>query len=185
MSRIGKKLIIIPEGVDIKEEAGKIIVKGLKGELVFGIFPEIKVELNADNEKKIRISLNDEKSANAKKMWGTTRAIINNMIEGVTSGFQKKLEIEGVGFRASVDEASLVLNIGYSHPVKLKIPAGLKVTVEKNVIVISGIDKNSVGQFAANVRKQKKPEPYKGKGIRYQGEVIRRKLGKKAVSAGK
>lgn len=178
MSRIGKKSILIPAGAEAKIENRKIFIKGPKGELSFSLPFGVKAEIA---ENKITCGLEDEK---AKALWGSSRAIIANMIEGVTSGFEKRLEIEGVGFRASVEADNLVLNIGYSHPVKLKIPDGLKAAVEKNVIIISGVDKNAVGQFAANIRKQKKPEPYKGKGIRYQGEVIRRKLGKKAVGAG-
>lgn len=184
MSRIGKKPITIPEGTEVKIESRKVFVKGSKGELSFALPQGIKTELSDENGKKLKVVLDNASAPNAKKAWGTSRALIANMIEGVTKGFERKLEIEGVGFRASVEADSLVLNIGYSHPVKLKIPEGIKAVVEKNVIIISGIDKGAVGQFAANVRAEKKPEPYKGKGIRYQGEIIRRKLGKKAVGAG-
>lgn len=170
--------------MEVRTEGRKIFIKGPKGELSFELPPEVKAEILAEGEKKINILLSDKKSPNARKVWGTNRAIISNAIEGVTKGFEKKLEIEGIGFRAGVEADNLVLNIGYSHPVKLKIPEGIKVSVEKNIIIIFGIDKNLVGQFAANIRKEKKPEPYKGKGIRYQGEIIRRKLGKKAVGVG-
>ena len=120
----------------------------------------------------------------AKALWGLFRALIANMVEGVTNGFKKELEIQGVGYKASVEGQDIVLNMGFSHPVKLGIPEGIQVSVEKNIIIVSGINKELVGQFAANIRKVKKPEPYKGKGIRYVGEIVRRKAGKKAAGAG-
>ncbi len=184
MSRIGKKPITILDGAEVKIEGNKVFVKGPKGELIFILPPGIKAEISQEDSKILKVILGNASAPNAKKAWGTSRALIANMIEGVVKGFERKLEIEGVGFKAIVEADNLVLNIGYSHPVKLKIPAGIKAAVEKNIIIISGIDKNTVGQFAANIRAEKKPEPYKGKGIRYQGEIIRRKLGKKAVGAG-
>lgn len=178
MSRVGKKPILIPENVDIKITDTKIAVKGPKGELFKSIRPEIEVTLA---DKKIILKPKQTEKP-AKALWGLTRAIIANMVKGVTEGYEKKLEIEGVGYRASVEGEELVLNVGFSHPIKIKAPEGIKFLVEKNVITVSGIDKELVGQVAAKVRAVKPPEPYKGKGIRYQGEQIRRKLGKKAVA---
>jgi len=116
-----------------------------------------------------------------KAIWGLTRALIFNIIKGVTSGFEKKLEMQGIGFNASVQEEELILNVGFSHPVKIKVPQGLNISVEKNIITVSGIDKELIGQTASTIRKVKPAEPYKGKGIRYLGEVIKRKVGKKVV----
>jgi large subunit ribosomal protein L6 len=180
MSRVGKKPILIPEGVEVKIEGNIVRIKGLKGELSREIRPEIKVEIKED---KIFVQPFSEKSwtKQTKAFWGLTRALIFNMVEGVTAGFEKKLEIQGIGFRAAVEEEELVLNVGFSHPVKIKIPQGIKISVEKNIITISGIDKELVGQIAAKIRKVKPPEPYKGKGIRYVGEQVRRKVGKKVV----
>ncbi len=175
MSRVGKKPIEIPEGVDVKIEGQKVIVKGPKGELSREVRPEIEIVI----EDK-RIVLRGEQS---KAFWGLTRALIANMLKGVTEGFEKKLEIKGVGYRASVEEERLALSVGFTHPVKIKCPVGIKLSVEKNIITVSGIDKELVGQISAKIRAVKPPEPYKGKGIRYMGEEIRRKLGKKAVTA--
>ena len=124
-----------------------------------------------------------EKSKNSSALWGLLRALIFNMVKGVTEGFEKKLEIEGVGYRASLQDNKLVLNLGFSHPIEVDAPAGIEFKVDKNVITISGIDKQMVGQIAAKIRDYRKPEPYKGKGIRYSGEVVRRKTGKKATAS--
>lgn len=178
MSRIGKKSITIPEGVEVKVEGDLVMVKGPKGELKNQIRPEIKVEIK-DKEIGLKpVILHKGTSA----LWGTFRSLINNMVEGVTKGFAKILEIEGVGYRANLEGRDLVLSLGYSHPIKVKAPQGIEFKVEKNTITISGIDKQLVGQVAAEIREKRKPEPYKGKGIRYQGEVIRKKAGKKAVA---
>lgn len=183
MSRIGKKPIQILEGIEIKTEGQKVIVKGPKGTLSREIHSEIKIEIK-DNQIFVQPfsekALMDNKQVKA--LWGLTRALLANMIEGINQGFEKKLEIQGIGFKAVIEEGVLVLNVGFSHPVKIKIPQELKVLVEKNIITISGIDKELVGQFSAVVRKTKPPEPYKGKGIRYLGEVVRRKAGKKAAT---
>jgi len=183
MSRIGKKPIQIPEGtkVEIKGQALKVLSS--KGELEIEIHRDIKAEIK-DNE--ILISPQRENpSKKAKGLWGLYRALISNMIEGVNKGFQIKLEIEGVGYKAMVDGDSLVLNVGFINPVRIKKPEGVDFLVEKNVITVSGANKQKVGQIAAIIRKAKKAEPYKGKGIKYQGEKIRRKEGKKVVSAKK
>ena len=182
MSRIGKKLIEIPQGVKIEILDKEIIVSGPKGELKQIIHPEIKVE---SKDGKILVSPKTELSKKGRGLWGLYRALISNMVEGVSKGFEKKLEIEGVGFKASVEGDNLVLNIGFTNPVKIKKIDGVDFSVEKNVIIVSGSDKERVGHIAALIRKQKKSEPYKGKGIKYQGEKIRRKEGKKVVATTK
>lgn len=179
MSRIGKNPIPIPEGVSVRVSDGAIFVKGPKGEAtreLYGVHAEVK-------EKEISVVLRDT-TKKGPALWGLSRALIANMIEGVTSGFEKKLEYEGIGYRANVEGDLLVLSLGFSHPVKFKVPAGIKISVEKSVIKIVGTDKWLVSDTAAQIRKLKPVEPYKGKGIRYQGEVVRRKAGKKAVAAG-
>lgn len=180
MSRIGKQPIIIPDGVDVKIDNILITVKGKKGELIQKLVPEIKVEIK---DKKIIVQ-EVRKTKNSLALWGTFRALIANMIEGVSSGFQKKLIIEGIGYKAVLNGNKLVLSLGFSHPVEIEAPKGIEFKIEKNTITISGTDKQIVGQIAANIRICKKPEPYKGKGIRYEGEIIRRKDGKKAVGSG-
>ncbi len=185
MSRVGKKPILIPQGVEVKIEGNKVSAKGPKGEISREFLPEINIAMEGD---KILISpqKGKEEIKQVKSLWGLFRMLIFNMVEGVSSGFEKKLEIEGIGFKAEVSGDQFILNVGFSHPVKLKIPEGLKISVEKNVVTVSGIDKESVGQFAAIIRKTKPTEPYKGKGIKYAGEVVRRKVGKKvAAAAGK
>ena len=179
MSRIGKKPIQIPEGVKINITDNEIAVKGPNGELKIEIRPEVVVE---KKDSQIVISVKKE-NKNSKSLWGLTRTLIFNMIEGVSNGHKKQLEIHGVGYRANLEREDLVLLVGYSHPVKIKKPKGIDFSVNKNTITISGIDKQLVGQTAAKIRKVKKPEPYKGKGIRYVGEYVRRKVGKKAVGA--
>lgn len=178
MSKIGKKIINIPVGVEVQINANELTAKGPKGELKLNIFPDFQTELT-DKELKILPPVKTNKQTSA--LWGTLRALINNMIVGVSQGYERKLEIEGIGFKAVVEGENLVLNLGFSHPVKFPIPQGLKITVVKNLITINGIDKNLVGRTAAEIRSLKKPEPYKGKGIHYLGEVIRRKAGKKAA----
>ncbi len=177
MSRIGKQPIDIPEGVEIKIDGDLIIVKGPKGELQNKIRSEIKVEVK--DKEVILKPVKFYKGTQA--LWGTYRSLVANMIEGTTKGFEKVLEIEGVGYKANLEGKDLVLNLGYSHPIKIKSPEGIEFKVEKNVVTVSGIDKQLVGQVAAEIRGKRKPEPYKGKGVRYQGEVVRRKAGKKAV----
>lgn len=177
MSRIGKQPINLPKGVEASVSAGVLTVKGPKGTLTRKLDDKVQV---ATLNGSIVVSLkeeNDESSA----IWGTIAAHANNMVEGVTNGFTKVLEIEGVGYRAELKGKELVLSVGFSHPVALTIPEGVSVAVEKGVVTLTGNDKEAVGQFAADVRKVKKPEPYKGKGIHYRGEYIIRKQGKKAV----
>lgn len=186
MSRIGKKPIEIPQGVKTEITDKEIKVSGPKGELVQAIHPEIKVELKGpEGHPQILVSPKSELSKKGRGLWGLYRALISNMVEGVSKGFEKKLEIEGVGFKANVEGDNLVLNLGFTNPVKIaKIP-GVNFLVEKNVIIVSGPNKERVGHIAALIRKQKKAEPYKGKGIKYQGEIIRRKEGKKVVATSK
>jgi len=183
MSRVGKKPIKIPEGVEVKLEEGKVSVSGPKGEISREIRPEIKVEIK-DGEVLVspkETKLNPREGKRSRAFWGLTRALIANLIEGVKEGFEKQLEIQGVGYRAVLEEEELILYVGFSHPAKIKIPQGIQVSVEKSIIKVAGSDKELVGQVAANIRKVKKPEPYKGKGIRYVGEVVRGKVGKKAA----
>jgi len=179
MSRIGKKPIEIPEKTEINIDNHSLTIKGPKGELNLEVHPEIKVE-KKDNQ----ITLSPTKiHKGTKALWGTYRAHIANMIQGVMEGYEKKLEIHGVGYKARAEGKDLVLDLGYSHPIKVKAPEGIEFKVEKNLITVSGIDKQLVGQIAAEIREKRKPEPYKGKGVRYQGELVRRKAGKKAVAA--
>ncbi len=180
MSRIGKKPITIVPGVEIRLEKDTIFVKGPKGELSQKIRPEMKVEIQ---EKEVSvIPVAKELTKTDKSFWGLTRTLIDNMVKGVTKGYEKKLIIEGLGYKAATEGETLVLNVGYSHQVKVKNPENIKFGVEKNIISIIGIDKNLVGQTAAKIRKIKPPEPYKGKGIRYIDETIKIKAGKKATS---
>ncbi len=178
MSRIGKRILTIPNGVTITLDHKKIMVKGPKGELTHNIADDIKVKQEDDTIVIERP--NDIKST--KQLHGTTNAIISNMIKGVTEGFKKDLEIMGVGYRFQMRGNKLAISAGYSHVVEMDIPTDIKIDLVSNTeLTISGIDKEKVGEFAANIRKIKKPEPYKGKGIRYKGEHVRHKEGKKAA----
>lgn len=179
MSRVGKKPILIPTGVQVKIEGQKVTITGPKGELSREFRPEVKIE--ADKEK-ISVSPQIENKKTA-ALWGTTRAILNNMIKGMIDGYEKKLEIEGLGYKAALEGNDLVLSVGFTHTVKIKAPPGIKFSIEKNLITVFGIDKELVGLIASKIRKIRPAEPYKGKGIKYQGEVIRRKAGKKVVTA--
>lgn len=175
MSHIGKQPIPLPEKVEVTIENGRITLRGPKGELTHAIHPTIEV-----GQQGAELVVRRKKARGDSALWGLSRALIFNMAKGVTDGFQKRLEVEGVGYRAQVEGDTLVLSLGFSHPVEYAIPKGIRVTVGGNAIEISGIDKALVGQVAADIRGFKKPEPYKGKGIRYAGERIRRKQGKKA-----
>ncbi|MDC1205434.1 50S ribosomal protein L6 [Candidatus Pacebacteria bacterium] len=177
MSRLGKQPVSLPSGVEATFASGVLTVKGPKGTLA----REIKSDVEVKIEGNIIVLTPVEGSDDAPALWGTYAAHANNMVTGVTEGFTKILEIEGVGYRAEMKGTTLVLNVGFSHQVELPVPEGLTAVVEKNVITVTGADKDAVGQFGANIKKVKKPEPYKGKGIRYQGEYIIRKQGKKAV----
>lgn len=179
MSRIGKQLIMIPEGVQVSETAEGVSVKGPKGALLFILPRSIGISLT---NSEVTVVPKDTKHI-TRAMWGTVRTLIHNMIEGVTKGFQKNLVVEGIGYRAQLQGKDIELLLGFSHPVIVKAPEGINFSVEKNIIKISGISKELVGNTAASIRALKKPEPYKGKGIHYEGEVIRRKAGKKAAAS--
>lgn len=178
MSRIGNRHLVIPEGVTVTIEANLVTVKGSLGELKLNVTDLVNVEVN-DNVLTTSV-VNDSPRANI--MQGTTNSLINNMIIGVSKGFSKGLEAVGVGYRFNVQGNKIVVNAGYSHPVEVLIPEGIKAELVSNTeITLSGIDKQKVTEFAANVRKIREPEPYKGKGIRYKDEYVRRKEGKKAA----
>ncbi len=177
MSRIGKKIIAIPEKTEVTLQNGLVTVKGPQGTLSRN-FKNI-IEINIDG-KEIKLLPKTESLEN-KALWGTYASHIMNMIQGVNTPFVKKLILEGIGYKSEVKGSNLVLALGFSHPVIVSIPEGLKVTAEKNIISVTGTDKELVGEFTASVRSLKKPEPYKGKGMRYEGEVIKRKQGKKTA----
>lgn len=183
MSRIGKNPIVIPSGVTVTVGADNLVtVKGAKGELSHKVNAEIKVEVK---ENEVVLTRPDDTPA-SKSLHGLNRTLVDNMVTGVTKGFEKRLEIIGVGFRANIQGKKLVLSLGFSHPVDFMIPEGITITQDeenKNILIVQGIDKQKVGQCAANIRAHKKPEPYKGKGIRYVDEYVRRKAGKAASAA--
>ena len=175
MSRIGRLPITIPSGVTIDMNDGVVTVKGPKGQLTKEFHPDMKIELN---EQELTVSRPSDKKEH-RSLHGLTRSLINNMVVGITNGFEKKLEINGVGYRAAKQGNKLTLSLGYSHPVEIIDPDGVSTAVEgTNKITVSGIDKEAVGLHAANIRSKRAPEPYKGKGIKYADEVIRRKEGK-------
>lgn len=177
MSRIGKNPITIPAGVEVKVENGAIEVKGPKGSLkqVLHALVTVKVEGN-----EIKITVKDETVRSQRALWGLFGSLVRNMVKGVTEGFEKKLEINGVGMKYAVSGKKVILNVGFSHPVEFDIPEGLEVKVEGNILTVSGIDKQAVGEVAAQLRRIKKVEPYKGKGIKYLGEAYVKKAGKAA-----
>lgn len=177
MSRIGKKPIKIPAKTEVTISDGVVTVKGPLGQISKSYKPMITIKTEGDE---VILTTNDD-GLETNAMWGTYASHITNMIEGVNKEYVKKLIIEGVGYRSEVKGDKLVLLVGFSHPVEIPIPTGIKCTTEKGEITIAGIDKEMVGQFAAEVRSYKKPEPYKGKGIHYSDEVVRRKEGKKAM----
>lgn len=175
MSRIGNKIVVLPAGVEVKQEGNNITVKGPKGELTRKFSSDIKMNIEGNEVTFTRP--NDSKDM--KTIHGTTRANFNNMVVGVSTGFEKGLELIGVGYRAQMQGTKLILNVGYSHPVEITPPAGVTVEVPSNTqVVVKGANKEHVGELAANIRGVRPPEPYKGKGIRYVGEFVRRKEGK-------
>ena len=182
MSRIGKQPVVIHAGVKVKIDAGKIFVDGPKGKLDFAWHPAMKVESDGKSIKIVRP--NDERLN--RSLHGLTRSLINNMVDGVTKGYQKKLKIEGIGYQAKMDKKAVVLMVGFANHVVKNPPDGITVACpDPNTIVVTGADKQKVGQFAAEIRAVRKPEPYKGKGIMYEGEKIRRKEGKSFTSRGR
>lgn len=175
MSRIGKKEITIPKNIEIIVNNSQILVKGTKGMLDYYIPSMIRVEINNDKLKLYRKNISKE----AQALHGLSRSIIYNMIKGISEGFKKKLIIQGVGYRAQMDGQTLIVSVGYSHPVRIEHTKEINISVENNTnIIISGINKETVGQVAAKIRSIRPPEPYKGKGIRYENEIVRRKVGK-------
>jgi len=179
MSRIGLQTILLPDGVTLTQEDRHLVVTGPKGKLELGLPTGITV---SQKEQQLTVSRQND-LAEQRALHGTIRSLLANCVTGVSVGFTKKLEMIGIGYRASVEDGFLVLLVGFTHPVRLAIEAGLEAKVEKNVITITGIDKQRVGQFSAEIRAIRPPEPYKGKGIRYAGEIVRMKQGK-AVKAG-
>lgn len=182
MSRIGRKPISIPSGVAVQVTEGVVKVKGPKGELTFPLHPNMHVTIEGSE---VVVKRDSDEKLN-KSLHGTTRTIIANLIQGTTHGFSKQLEIQGVGYRALIQGKKLVLSLGFSHPVEYTPPAGITITMDqekKNILTVSGIDKQLVGQVSAVIRGYRKPDPYKAKGIRYVGEKIIRKAGKAAASA--
>ena len=176
MSRVGSNAITIPADVTLSHEGGSVIVKGKNGELSAPLHSDVSLSIE-DNVATLKPARETRQS---KALWGTMRATINNMVIGVSTGFTRNLQINGVGYRAAMQGNKLVLNLGFSHPVEMEIPAGLKVVVENNTtVVISGADKQLLGQFASEVRAKRPPEPFKGKGVKYAEEHIVRKEGKK------
>jgi large subunit ribosomal protein L6 len=180
MSKLAKKSIAVPSGATVEVVDGSVRVKGPKGELAVKVPHGIRVAVEADGCRVSAAATTKQVRANTGTVW----SLVRNAVQGVVAGYAKVLEIEGVGYKFAVEGDSVVLSLGYVKPVRIKIPQGLTVTVDKNSMAIAGIDKELVGGFAADIRAKKKPEPYKGKGIRYQGEVIRRKAGKKATTTG-
>lgn len=176
MSRVGKHPVTLPQGVTAEIKQGNLSVKGKLGTLELALAPEVEVKVEGGA---VAVAPRTQ-SQKARMMWGTTRNNVANMVKGVSEGFKKVLEIEGVGFKCAVQGKELVLNLGFSHEIRFEIPAGIEIKAEKpTVIAISGFDRQKVGQVAAEIRGMKKPEPYKGKGIKYSGEKILRKEGKK------
>jgi large subunit ribosomal protein L6 len=182
MSRIGKQPIIVPEGVNVTITDNNVKVQGPKGELEYAFLPLVEVILD-DNAIVINRKVDDKES---RSVHGLTRALINNMVIGVSKGFEKRLQIIGVGYRAQASGTKITLHLGYSHPIEYQAPEGVNIEMDKedkNVIIVSGINKQRVGEAAANIRKFRSPEPYKGKGVRYVDEYVHRKAGKAAVKA--
>jgi large subunit ribosomal protein L6 len=191
MSRIGRKPIAIPDGVIVEIKPGQVLVKGPKGELTQAVSPEMKITQGEDSAaggtdggEDARGALTVERPTDRgehRALHGLTRSLIANMVQGVTEGFEKRLEIQGVGYRARLQGKALELNVGYSHPVSVSAPEGIEFEVPiPTQVVVRGIDKQLVGEIAARIRRSRPPEPYKGKGIRYVGEHVRRKVGKRA-----
>lgn len=181
MSRLGKLPIDIPTGVTVQINNHTLVAKGPKGEITQEL--PMAVTLKQENNQ-LRVMVAKPDSRKDRAVWGLARQLVYNAIKGVHQGFSKTLEISGIGYKAQLDGQNLVLNLGYSHPIKYKLPPTVSVTVDKNTITLSGVSKQLVGQVAAEIRSLRPPEPYKGKGIRYANEVIRRKAGKVVKSAG-
>ncbi len=197
MSRIGKKPVVLPNGVTAELANGVLTVKGSKGSLTQEIHPKVEVKIQAGEAgQEVLVDVAKKEDKREKALWGLFRALVQNMVDGVNAGYTKQLDVVGVGFKAEVRGQELVMSLGFSHPVSFAIPAGVEAKVEKDpakvgilqyqtTITLTGIDKQLVGQTAANIRELKKPEPYKGKGIKYSDETIVRKAGKVVKAVGK
>jgi large subunit ribosomal protein L6 len=181
MSKLGKRPIEIPASTTVKFNNGVFSAAGPKGTGEVKMDSRVKVQIE---EKSVSLKVEKKELAPNRAIWGTMWSLVNNVIIGVSAGFEKKLELIGVGYRVAADKQKITLHLGYSHPIELQIPKDMEVTVEKNVITVRGADKQAVGQFSALIRSKREPEPYKGKGIRYSGEVVRRKAGKVMKSVG-
>ncbi|MBI2484017.1 50S ribosomal protein L6 [Candidatus Uhrbacteria bacterium] len=182
MSRIGKQPVQIPSGVEVSVHERAVTVKGPKGQLTRTFHHAVSIALN---DGVVLVTVKDETNKLHRSLWGLSQRLLTNMVSGVVKGVEKQLELNGVGFRASVAGPLLTLNVGFSHPVEFQLPDGIAARVEKNVVTLAGIDKELVGETAAQIRKIRKPEPYKGKGIRYVGEIVRKKAGKAAKAGAK
>lgn len=180
MSKIGKQPIVLPAGVTVEISGKTVTVVGPKGTISRTFSDKVMLE---EKEGSILVSVGNEKTKETMALWGTTRALIANMVTGVTYGWTKQLELVGTGFRAEVAGSTLTLTLGFSHPVKMEAPEGISFKVEKSIVTVEGIDKDLVGRIAASIRRIKPPEPYKGKGVKYVDEIIRRKPGKAAAKA--
>jgi large subunit ribosomal protein L6 len=181
MSRIGKQPVILPEKVNATVDGRTVTVTGPKGSLTQTFNEAVTIKLgDVEGQRALTVEVANADLVNERAQWGTARAIIANMVEGVVNGFTKTLEVNGVGYRVSLSGKKLVLTLGFTHDINVDVPEGITATVDKNVITITGADRQMVGELAASVRALKKPEPYKGKGVKYADEVIRRKAGKAA-----
>lgn len=180
MSRIGKKPVFLVSGVDVEINGQQVTVKGPKGSLVLAVHPHATVQVEEVDGVKALVATVRDPEREDRAVWGTVRALLANMVEGVTKGFSKTLELNGVGFKMALKGDKLAFALGFSHEVTYPVPAGIEVKIENNLLTVSGIDAQLVGRVAADVRALKKPEPYKGKGFRYTDEIIRRKAGKAA-----
>lgn len=177
MSRIGKKSLPIPPGVTVDLQPSEVKIKGPKGELKVAVHPRVSI---IKNEQGLEVKVVNETNKKDRSLWGTYGSLLKNMLQGVTEGFKRQLEINGVGYRVALKGKNLSLEVGFSHPVEIIPPPHITFSVEKNIITVEGIDKQVVGEMAAQIRAIRKPEPYKGKGIKYTDEIIRRKAGKTA-----
>jgi large subunit ribosomal protein L6 len=197
MSRIGKKPVVLPAGVTVELNGKILTVKGPKGTLTQEVHPKVQIKIeDGEAGKEVIVDVAKQEDKREKALWGLFRSLVQNMVDGVNTGYTKQLDVVGVGFKAEVRGTTLVLNLGFSHPIDFELPAGVETKVEKDAgkvgilqyqttITLTGIDKQLVGQVAANIRELKKPEPYKGKGIKYSDETIIRKAGKVVKAVGK
>jgi len=182
MSRIGKKTIILPSGVELTVQDRSVTVKGPKGTLHIPLPAQVTVDLSAD-KKQAEVKVQNPDDIKQRAFWGLARQLVANAVAGVQKPFEKSLEFVGVGFRVALEGKNLNMEVGFSHPVKIALPEGIQAAVDKQILTVTGIDKQQVGEFAARIRRVKPPEPYKGKGIKYTTETIRRKAGKTATKS--